>query len=160
EFAEAEALLTSLLDENANDGRALRNLLELYLRANRREEALALLERRVAENIDDEPLLLMVVRFYKDLGEYGRMLDGAERILLNEPEGPERNTGLASLALDRKQYEKAAQFAEAALAANPADPARALHVLAQALSELGRTAEAERRYEQAVAKHPDQAADL
>lgn len=161
ELAQAEALLQELLDENDHDARALRDLLELYLRANRRDDALGLLERRAANNLNDPQLLALVGRFYKELDEYEKMLDIVEQLLLIRPDDAERSLALARLRLDRDQPAEAAELAQNVLNQEAvADPPAVMNLLGEALLKLDRGDEAERQYHAAIERFPDHAADL
>lgn len=161
EAPQAEELLKGLLAENEADSAALAKLLELYLSGNRREEAVKLLESRVAENLRDQKLLLQVALAYKKLGEHGKMLDTVERYLQTRPESEDRQIALATVALERGDAEEARRLAEGVLASpRLVDPSDALEVLADALGELGRLDDAERRYLAAIDRFPEKAADL
>lgn len=161
EFTDAEQLLKGLLEENQKDTRALRDLLEIYVRANRRQDALSILDAQLAANPKDPQMLLIAGGFYKQLNEFDKTLDVVERWLLQRAPTPERDAQLASLYLDRGDATKALEAAERAVSADDAeDPVKAMSLLGRALLELGRGDEADRRFAQAIERFPQHAADL
>jgi tetratricopeptide (TPR) repeat protein len=160
EFPQAEALLRGLLDENDRDARAMRELLELYVRSDRRGDALSLLDRQIERHPRDPQVLLAAGSFYRQLEEERKMLDAVERFLLLSSPSERRELALATLYLEMGDDARAAEAAERGLSNDPKDPQRLLRALGQALAKQGRLRDAERRFEQAMQRHPELAPDL
>src|SRR5690606_34851228 len=116
EVPQAEELLRELPAENESGARALQQLLSLYLSANRREDAINLLEGRVAQNLQDQKLLLMAGLAYKRLGEETKMLETIERYLQTRPASQDRDLSLALLALESDHAERARDLAASVFA--------------------------------------------
>ncbi|MEX0743978.1 MAG: tetratricopeptide repeat protein [Phycisphaeraceae bacterium] len=115
QFAEAEALLVTLLERESRDHEALEQLLEVYLRSDRRDQARELIERQLDAHGDDQRLLAVAHRFYQQIGDREQMLAVIERLFELEPAGPERARNLASLYLSTDQPDKAVATINAAL---------------------------------------------
>ncbi|HEX7010405.1 MAG TPA: tetratricopeptide repeat protein, partial [Phycisphaeraceae bacterium] len=159
--AQAESLLRGLLAANENDLQALWQLMEIYLRTNRRNQAVQEMEARVAAHPDDRLTLALAHRFYQQIGDTPRMLATAEKLLRLDPLNAQRAQALAGVYLQMDRPKDAVRVLDEALRQEQVDdPAALLRLWWRAAVAMGRPQEAIQRLEAAMQRFPKQAADL
>ena len=160
---QAEPLLVGLLAENDRDLAAVGLLIHLYVRDKRQDDAVTLLERLVESYPRDLEVLLLASSLYLDpIKDADRLVAVERRILELEPNGSQRFYRLAVLLLlVMEQPEQAIEVLDQALARESVDsPRELLSLLWQALWQLDRVPEADRRLREAVVRFPNHAADI
>jgi len=161
DYGKAESLLRGLLERNAIDPRASDLLLEVLVEAGKQAEADAFASGLI-EDFEDRPRMLMVaLRHYRERSPDPEQVDRVlERLLRAQPASAERDAQLAALLLRTGRAEQALRLAEKRLAASPDDPAGSAAIIAEALVQLDRVDELDRRFEAWVERFPDHEADL
>lgn len=160
-YDQAAVILEGLLAENPDDAKALNQLLDTYHAAGRTGEATALLETRLDARPKDVLLLRIAQQFYSRAGDQERLFQVQERLLMLEPQSPERSGRLGYLYTQWNKYPQAIEVLEAALAEKDvADPTALVSLLASALVEMGEPELAEKRISEAVKRFADHDAEL
>lgn len=161
-YTAAETLLKKLLDDNDEDWRALGDYLNVLIRADRKDKADQLIQRRLNEDPKSRPLLSIAQAYYQRTGNLERLIEVAEQLIMLEPMGPDRAQRLAVLFLQTQRPQRAVQTIDQSLEelGDDIDPVGMLSIQWRALSELGRFDEIQRRVEQAVKRFPDHEPDL
>lgn len=160
EFREAEQLLRTLLEEKPDDPRVLATLLDVLVRAGRRDQADALIEARLTATEQSRDLLRVAYQHYDRTGNQARRLTVLERLLLKEPDSPAKARDLARIYLQSDRPAMAMDVLLAAIDQPMDDPTQWVMLLGRAATRTGRLGEGELATQQFVARHPDHEADL
>jgi predicted Zn-dependent protease len=129
---------------------------ELYEKAGRAADAIALLEKRQAEQ-PEEAVMLTLAQLYLRAGEPDKAETLLSARLAKEPGDVGARLALGAQYLQRKQYDRARQEYEAVLAQSPTSVV-ALNNLAWLYQQQGDMAKARATAERAVALAPQNAA--
>lgn len=126
---------------------------ELYEKAGRRNDAVALLEKSVAARPSDDGLISALSGLYTRAGDLGKAEAVLKTRLEAEPKDPLIRSRLAGLYLQEKKYDAAIGEYERVISERPAD-ATALNNLAWLYQQTGGLAKARELAERAVAAAP------
>ena len=161
-YDRAEQILLELLSENANDGRALNQLLDTYHAAGRTGEAITLLEERLEASPNNVNLLRMALRFYRESGEQDRLMQTQERVVMLEPESVGRSMRLGFIYHQWGKPQQAVDILDEAFKSGEQlpEPVGFVSLLSGALEDVGRADDAEKRVTEAIKRFPDHEADL
>lgn len=160
EFREAQTLLSALLQENPDDLKALDALLETLVRAQKRPEADALIQQRLAARPQDRSLLLLAHRHYMRVGDQAKVLGVVEQLLTLEPDSPDKQRRLALVYLETDRPDKAVDALLASIDAPQENPRGFISVLGRALAATNRADEADPHIRRFIERHPEHEADL
>lgn len=161
EYEKQEKLLDPLLAEDPNDFRALAKLVESYEQNGKRPQALALIQARIAKSPNEKNLYAILLNHYKTERNRPKMLETSEKLLLLEPASPERSRELALIYLMLDRPQDAVKTAREGLQMpSLLDPTPLLSVLRRATSKTNEPDIALAEINAAIAKFPDQWADL
>lgn len=121
-------------------------LVESHLKLGETERAQRTLERLLQLDASDRDAMELLVKVYRDRGEYARAIEVLERLAASSP-GQERiyYAQIAELQAELYNDEAAIAYSEKALAASPNDPT--------AHEELARTYERMQQYDKAIAAY-------
>ncbi len=160
-YDRAAAILEGLLAENPGDAKALAQLLDTYHAAGRTGEATALLESRLEASPENPLLLQIALRFYSQARDPERLFDVQQRLVMLQPDTPQRAGQLGLLYVQAGKYAEAIEPLESALAADDVEnPVLLLNLLANALTEVGELELAEKRIRKAAERFPEHEAQL
>ncbi len=144
-YDRAIAILEGLLTENANDPKAMTQLLDTYHAAGRNGEAIALLEKRLEAQPDNALLLQIAIRFYSQAGDQERLFEVQERLLLLEEDTPLRAGQLAVLYAQWGKHQLVIDTLSPVLAEDEVENAVLIvNLMASSMYELGQAEDAER----------------
>jgi len=129
---------------------------ELYEKAGRRDDAVDLLEKAVANRPSVDPLISALSSLYIRVGNPGKAEAVLSTRLQDDPTDVVVRSALASLYLDQKKYDNALTEYTRVAAEHPVD-ATALNNLAWLYQQKGDLAKARRLAEQAVGTAPQAA---
>ena len=157
-LARAESIYRNILQDNPQDGEALRMLGLLAYQTGNRDQATMLIAKAIGINGDDAAAYFHLGNILHDEGRPDEAVAAYRDALRIKPDlfPALVNLGNSQLAADR--YEEAIRSSRYALEQDP-NCAQALSNLGQALSKCGRLAEAVRVLERAVYNLPEKAAD-
>ncbi len=160
EFRQAEQLLRTLLEEKPDDLRALDTLLEVLVRADRRGEADALIDKRVNETNDDREVLRIAHRHYTRTANTAKLNDILERLLKQEPDSPEKSRALAAIYLQSDRPGQALDVLLAAIDGEIDDPTGWVSLLGRAATRADRADEIDPHIRRLIERFPQHEADL
>jgi putative PEP-CTERM system TPR-repeat lipoprotein len=126
---------------------------ELYVKAGKRPEAIALLEKSAAARPSDDRLTTSLAKLYAEAGDSGKAEALLAGRLKSAPDNIALRTALASIYLTDKKYDQAIEEYNRLIAAQPADAA-ALNNLAWIYQQQGDLAKARNFAERAIAVAP------
>lgn len=126
---------------------------ELYEKAGRRGEAIALIEKAVAGRPTDDGLISALSRLYARNGDPGKAEEVLTTRLNTDPKDAQIRSALASLYLEEKKYDEAVAQYNKVTSERPADAA-ALNNLAWLYQQKGDLAKARELAERAIAAAP------
>ncbi|MCC6679414.1 MAG: tetratricopeptide repeat protein [Phycisphaeraceae bacterium] len=161
EYGQAIALLSSLSDEDHRDLPVLKKLLEVMVAAQQSDQAVQLMDKRVAENNRDGALLRLAISFYGTVGDQQRATDVQERLLDMLPEGDNKLLGQAALYLTTDRAPQALTMLENALRdGSTQNPLPLIMLLTRARLMLQQADRIDEDYKLVIEKYPQQEADL
>ncbi len=165
DFGQAEAVLKSLLSANANDFEVIDELLDVYVRSDRAQEAEALLTQRLADDAVPTRMLTVALQHYNErVPDADKKNAVMERLLKREPAGAARSVRLAELYLRTGREQEAVTLIEETFAGE-IEGGRLVSLLAGRLGEamVGLKIAPEKvdaRMEKLVAQFPEDEADI
>lgn len=128
-YDEAEKLLLELLEEDPDDLSAVEELVDVYVRAGRREDAIARVDAMVENHPGDTQVLRQAhALFTKPIKDSARALEVARQIILLAPESPQRTRQLAMLFTEMGRSDEAIALLREAIAP-PDAPDRELMIM-------------------------------
>ncbi len=161
EYGQAIALLSSLSDEDHRDLPVFKKLLEVMVAAKQTDQAVQLLDKRVAENDRNGALLRLAISFYSTVGDQQRAAAVRERLLDLLPEGDNKLLGTAALYLTTDRAPQALAMLDSALRDGSTDnPLPLIMLLTRARLVLQQADRIDDDYKQAIEKYPQHEADL
>lgn len=157
----AEALLQSMLRDDADDMEAVRLLMQVYLRFGRTDDAEALFLRLYEARPNDREVLFLGLALYQQLENQKRIAEIGEKLLLLEPASEQRSMELAQLYIESDQAQKAVRVLDEALAQKEVrDPRLLMRYVSNAWAMLGDDAAVEARFKQARERFGDMDGEL
>lgn len=169
DFDQAERLLLSILEEDPNDMRALRQLLDMYRDANRADAAEKLINERLNVEPNNKALINVFVEYYVRSRNEPKQYEMLLRFLGLIDNPAERSRSLVMLHLSWYQHTKERDAVKAALdeankaLKNPIEDehkVRLQQLRARALALSDRKREAEQVFKKLLKDFPDKAADI
>ena len=120
-----------------------------------------MLESRLEASPENPLLLQIALRFYSQARDPERLFDVQQRLVMLQPDTPQRAGQLGLLYVQAGKYAEAIEPLESALAADDVEnPVLLLNLLANALTEVGELELAEKRIRKAAERFPEHEAQL
>ena len=169
DFAAAEQSLERVLALNPNDPKALRMLLELYIKTRRADAAGRMLDDHLdrGDGVIDEELLRLAEAFFQRIGDEARWQALVIRRLADQEVSLERNLLLGVLHFQNERYDETIRVVREALDAGvPHDQTgesvntTLTYLYSAALQQMEPKDEAAARVRQAMADYPQAGGEL
>ena len=121
DLAEADTFLSEHIDPETASSKAIRVLAETKLRLNQTDEALGILEEKVAQSPNDPEILSIYGLALLTAGQTDKAVDTIQKALAIQPDKPRLRVALAKIYMSREQFDKAREQLVTAYETSPED---------------------------------------
>ena len=119
DLAEADTFLSEHIDPETASSKAIRVLAETKLRLNQTDEALGILEEKVAQSPNDPEIQSIYGLALLTAGQTDKAVDAIQKALAIQPDKPRLRVALAKIYMSREQFEKAREQLVTAYQSSP-----------------------------------------